>query len=108
MKNLAIVLISALMSATTFAGAKTVELKVTGKGFQPSTINVKPGTDLTLKITRLSQETCATEIVIVEKNINTKLPLNETVSVHVGVLPKGEVRFGCGMNMMESGKIYVK
>lgn len=108
MKNLGIILCGMFLSVAAFAGKETVELKVTEEGFQPNAVNVTPGTDLTLKITRVSDATCATEIVVPDKKINTKLPLNETVVVHVGKLKKGEVRFGCGMNLMEGGKIYVK
>ena len=108
MKNLGLILFSVFLSAVAFAGKETVELKVTEEGYQPNAINVAPGTDLTLKITRTSDATCATEIVVPDKKINTKLPLNKTVIVHVGKLQKGEVRFGCGMNLMEGGKIYVK
>lgn len=108
MKKLGIIVLSTLLSAAAFAGKETVELKVTDEGYEPKAINVAPGTDLTLKITRTSDATCATEIVVPDKKINTKLPLNKTVLVHVGKLEKGEVRFGCGMNLMEGGKIYVK
>ncbi len=108
MKNLGLILFSVFLSAVAFAGKETVELKVTEEGYQPNAINVAPGTDLTLKITRTSDATCATEIVVPDKKINTKLPLNKTVIVHIGKLQKGEVRFGCGMNLMEGGKIYVK
>ncbi|MCM2354712.1 MAG: cupredoxin domain-containing protein [Pseudobdellovibrio sp.] len=108
MKKLGIIALSTLLSAAAFAGKETVELKVTDEGYEPKAINVAPGTDLTLKITRTSDATCATEIVVPDKKINTKLPLNKTVFVHVGKLEQGEVRFGCGMNLMEGGKIYVK
>jgi hypothetical protein len=85
-----------------------VELSVTDKGFQPGSVDVGPGQDLTLKITRKTDNTCARDIVIPSKKIKKELPLNKEVVVHVGKLEKGEVRFGCGMNLMEGGKIFVK
>lgn len=86
---------------------KTIEVSVTDKGFEPSEIDVAPGTSLTLKITRKTEETCATDIVIPSKKIQKKLPLNETVSVKLGELKKGEVRFSCSMKML-SGTIHIK
>lgn len=115
MKTLAMIAILVLGFQTHAAETKTdaekeqvVELSVTDHGFEPKTVDVKPGIPVTLKITRKSEMTCATEIVIPEKKINTPLPLNQTVEVKIGKLKKGEIRFGCGMNMMESGQIHVK
>jgi plastocyanin domain-containing protein len=88
--------------------AQTVDLSITEKGFEPSTVNVRPGTNVILKVTRKTDSTCATQIQIPSKKIKTKLPLNKAVSIEVGRLEKGEIRFGCGMNMMEGGKIFVK
>lgn len=87
---------------------KVIELKVTDKGFEPNQINVKPGTSVTLKVTRLTDSTCATQIQVPSKKIKKGLPLNQTVEVALGVLEKGEIRFGCGMNMMMGGQITVQ
>ncbi len=86
---------------------QTVELQVTEKGFEPSQIDVKPGTELTLKVTRKTDATCATAISIPSKNIKRDLPLNAEVKIKLGRLEKGEVRFACGMNMV-SGQIIVR
>ena len=85
-----------------------IPLEVTEKGFVPSSIKIKPGTDVTLEVTRKTDATCSTEILVPSKKINKKLPLNETVIVSLGKLEKGEIQFGCGMNMMEGGKILVR
>ncbi len=85
---------------------QNVTLQVTEKGFEPSEIKVKPGSHVVLKITRKTETTCANEIVIKEKKIKKDLPLNKEISVDVGVLSKGDIRFACGMNMI-SGHIIV-
>jgi plastocyanin domain-containing protein len=85
-----------------------IDLEVTEKGFVPNTVDVKPGKPVVLNVTRKTESTCATSIQIPSKKIKKELPLNQTVSIDVGVLEKGEVRFGCGMSMMEGGKIYVR
>lgn len=98
-----------LVMSTSFAGEKPqiINLIVTEKGFVPSTINVKPGTNVELKITRKTDSTCATQIQVPSKNIKKDLPLNKTVSIEIGKVVKGEISFGCGMNMV-TGIILVK
>lgn len=90
------------------AADQVVVLTVDDHGFEPKTVDVKPGVPTTLKITRTSEMTCATEIVIPTLKIKQDLPLNKTVEVKIGKLKKGEIRFGCGMNMMESGQIHIQ
>jgi plastocyanin domain-containing protein len=87
---------------------QTVELAVTENGFEPASINVKANTSVTLKITRKTDSTCATQIQIPAKNVKTDLPLNKTVTVELGKLEKGEIRFGCGMDMMAGGQIHAQ
>lgn len=86
----------------------TIDLSVTEKGFEPKTIDVKPGSDVILNITRKTDTTCAKQIQVPSKKVKMDLPLNRSVRVALGKLEKGEIRFGCGMNMMEGGQIVVK
>lgn len=85
-----------------------LQVTVTEKGFEPKTLDVKPGTDVVLEVTRKTDSTCAKQVQIPSKKIKVDLPLNKTVSVALGKLEKGEIRFGCGMSMMESGQIIVR
>jgi plastocyanin domain-containing protein len=80
--------------------AQQVQLQVTEKGFEPSSINVKPGTAVVLNVTRKTDSTCATAIQIPSKKIKKDLPLNKTVSIELGKLEKGEIKFACGMKML--------
>lgn len=86
---------------------QVVELQVTEKGFEPSSVDVKPGVPVVLKVTRKTDSTCATQIKIQSKNIKKELPLNKSVTIALGKLEKGEIRFGCGMDMI-TGNIFVK
>lgn len=89
--------------------AQHISVEVTKRGFVPDVLNVAAGTNVILDVTRTTDNTCATEIQVPEKNIKkTKLPLNKTVSIPLGKLAKGEIKFGCGMHMMAAGKIFVK
>ncbi|MBC7466148.1 MAG: cupredoxin domain-containing protein [Bdellovibrio sp.] len=106
---IAAILLMGIVVQTVFAKdiVQNVNLQVTEKGFEPGSINVKPGTHVILKITRKTDATCATQIVINEKKIKKDLPLNQEVSVDVGTLEKGKVKFACGMDMV-SGFINVE
>lgn len=117
MKNIILCSLLVLSSATGFAKShvaslqknhgQDIELSVTEKGFEPNQINVKPGELVTLKVTRKTDSTCATAIQIPSKKIKKDLPLNKTVSIDLGKLDKGEIRFACGMDMV-TGIILVK
>ena len=87
---------------------QVIEIKVTEKGFEPDIINGELDKLITLKITRITDSTCSKLVQIPSLKIKKKLPLNKTVSIKIGKLDRGEVRFGCGMNMMVGGIIYVK
>ncbi len=83
---------------------KVVDLQVTQKGFEPNEIKVNAGTKVTLKITRKTDATCATKVHFKDQKITKDLPLNKEVSIDLGTLKKGDVRFACGMDMI-SGHI---
>lgn len=85
-----------------------VVLSVTENGFEPKSIDVKSGTDIVLEITRKTDSTCATQIQVPSKKIKVELPRDKMVSIALGKLEKGEIRFGCGMNMMEAGRIIAR
>jgi plastocyanin domain-containing protein len=106
-----IALIFSLVVTTGFAApnskAQVIELQVTEKGFEPSTIDIKPGTFVVLKVTRKTDTTCATAIQIPARKVKKDLPLNQTVRIDLGKLVKGEIRFACGMDML-SGKLIVR
>lgn len=87
--------------------SQIIDISVTEKGFEPKSIDVAPGSEVTLKVTRTTDSTCATQVQVPSKKIKVPLPLNKTVSIALGKLEKGEVRFGCGMSMMEAGRILV-
>lgn len=103
------VLLISLQPVWAMADSKSqiVELQVTEKGFEPSSVDVKPGTPFTLKVTRKTDATCAKQIKIRAKGITKDLPLNKTVNIELGTLEKGEVRFACGMDMV-SGHLVVQ
>jgi plastocyanin domain-containing protein len=104
----------AFQSACSGAGAESsgplvsrLEMSVTEKGFEPANIRVKKGEPVTLIITRKTETTCATEIVIDEHKIKTPLPLNKPVTVTFTPSKTGALKYGCAMNKMIGGVITI-
>lgn len=87
---------------------RVVELKVTDNGYEPDPITLKKGEPVVLKVTRLTDQTCATEFVLDEHDINQKLPLNETVTIRFTPEQTGELKYGCGMDKMISGRFTIQ
>ncbi len=90
------------------AGSKTVVMAVTDDGFVPSNVTVKANEPVTLIITRKTEETCATEILIDGTDIKKALPLNQAVEVAWTPTRAGAVKFGCAMDKMIGGVLLVE
>ena len=82
------------------APAQVVEIAVTGQGFVPAAVKVKAGIPVKLVVTRKTERTCATEIVIKDYGVNQPLPLNQAVEVTFTPKKPGAVRYACGMDMI--------
>jgi plastocyanin domain-containing protein len=109
----ALIALALLVVACSDAAAKPplankVTMSVTEKGFEPADLRVKQGEPVELTITRKTDDTCATEIVIDEYKVKTKLPLNEAVVVNFTPSKSGVLKYGCAMQKMIGGKIYVE
>jgi plastocyanin domain-containing protein len=102
-------LVAAPASAKEFKGPKqTIKIEITELGYKPDSIDVKAGTDVTLLVTRRTESTCMREIQVPSKGIaKMALPMNKPVKIALGKVEKGEIKFGCGMDMMESSKLVV-
>jgi plastocyanin domain-containing protein len=81
--------------------ARVVQVTVDGQGFHPDRIEARAGEPVTLAITRTTDETCGTEIVMPAMSIERKLPLNEQVEITLTPQEKGEIAFACGMDMLK-------
>jgi plastocyanin domain-containing protein len=89
-------------------GERTVEIKVTDDGFQPSPITLTKGQPVLLKVTRTTDATCATDFVLDEHKIHEKLPLNQTVAIRFTPEQTGELKYGCAMDKMISGRFVIQ
>jgi len=88
------------------AAAKVIEMTVTSEGYVPDKIHVAKGEKVRLQITRKTDKTCATEIVIKDLGINQPLPLNKMVTVEFTPKKSGQLKYACGMDMI-SGILFV-
>ena len=79
---------------------RTIEISVTKEGFTPAEVKAKAGETVKLAVTRKTEKTCATEIVMKDFGVNEPLPLNKTVVVTVKPEKAGSYRFACGMDMI--------
>lgn len=86
---------------------RVIQMTVTSDGFVPDEVKVKAGEPVQLVITRKTDKTCATEIVIKEYGINQKLPLDQAVTVSFTPKKAGKVRYACGMDMI-AGQLVVE
>ncbi len=89
-------------------GPRRVELSVTEDGFKPTPVKVKKGEPLELVVTRKTDKTCATDIVIPDYGVKKPLPLNQPVVVSFTPNKSGELKYGCAMDMMVSGVLVVE
>jgi plastocyanin domain-containing protein len=84
-----------------------VQLTVTDKGFEPSPVKVKAGQPVKLVVTRKTEQTCATDIVVKDYGIKEPLPLGKPVTVAFTPTKAGEVKYACAMDML-SGVLLVE
>lgn len=87
---------------------RVIDLAVTEDGYVPGLLAVKKGEPVRLVVTRKTDDTCATDLLIDGTDIKVKLPLNKAVTVNWTPAKSGKVKYGCAMNMMVSGLLLVE
>jgi plastocyanin domain-containing protein len=88
-------------------GPQRVTLTVTEKGFEPAVVKVRAGSPVTLMVTRRTERTCATELVLKEHGINQPLPLNQAVEITFTPTQSGDLTYACAMDMYR-GTVHVE
>jgi RND family efflux transporter MFP subunit len=84
---------------------QTAKIAVTEKGFEPEKVTLRSGVPARLTIVRVTDKTCATEIVFPALNIKRALPLNEPVAIEFTPDKTGDIAFTCGMNMLKGAVV---
>jgi plastocyanin domain-containing protein len=107
--TLAALALAALLAscAAPHSTSNRVEMAVTENGFEPSSVPLTRGQPVTLVVTRRTDATCATAIVLADYGIKRDLPLNQAVEITFTPDKAGEVRYACGMDMI-AGKFVVR
>ncbi len=85
---------------------QNAKVLITGNGFEPGSLKLKPNVPAKITFLRQTNDTCATSVVINEFKVKKELPLNEAVLVEVTPRKTGEFVFTCGMFMLK-GKLVV-
>ena len=81
-----------------------VRLTVTPAGIEPPEVRVAAGQPLTLVVTRTTEQTCATELVVEGGEPDrVLLPLDRPVTITLTPRQPGVLRYGCAMGQMVSG-----
>jgi len=83
------------------APGEPVKITVTKNGYEPWRVEARAGVPLTLVVTRTTDETCATELVLPEYGIERKLPLGEPVTITFTPARSGTLRYACAMKMLQ-------
>lgn len=97
----------AAQAVVTDENGTRVTLEVTTAGFVPASVVVPAGKPVTLSVTRRTDKTCATELVMKGHDIDLKLPLDETVEVTFVPDEAGTLDYACAMDMIK-GRIVVQ
>lgn len=87
---------------------RTIKLEVTEDGFVPSPIKLKKDEPVVLMVTRKTDKTCATELVMKDYEINQDLPLNEEVAIKFTPAKSGTLKYGCAMGQMIAGSFVIE
>lgn len=96
------------LEKTATGTVRVIDLAVTEDGYVPNLLAVKQGEPVRLVVTRKTDDTCATDLLIDGTDIKVKLPLNKPVTVNWTPAKSGKVKYGCAMNMMVSGLLLVE
>lgn len=88
-------------------GGQRVSIQVTDKGFEPAIVTVKAGAPVTLLVKRVTDQTCATELVMKAHHINQPLPLNQEVEITFTPEKSGDLSYACAMDMYR-GTVHVE
>ena len=103
-----LVALVAIQSAQAWSPQQEQEatIKVTEKGYEPAQLKLQLGVPARLTFVRETENTCGTEVIFPDYDIERVLPLNERVVVEFTPQESGEFVFTCGMNMLR-GKLVI-
>ena len=82
-------------------GPQAVRVEVTDAGFTPPSVSVHRNQPVTITFERMTEQTCATDVVFPQLHRGFDLPLHKPVEVKLTAAEVGDtVKFNCSMNMV--------
>lgn len=87
--------------------AREIHVEVTDRGFVPAETVIPKDQAVTLVVTRKTDQTCATEIVLPALNQRHALPLDQPVRIAIPAGAPDTLNYACGMDMLR-GSIVAK
>ncbi len=76
-------------------GPRQVQVTIGEGGFEPREILANSGDSVTLRITRVTDNTCAKEVNFSGRGVQVAVPLGQELKITLDVNEPGVVRFGC-------------
>ena len=89
------------LAGCTGGGPQQVRVEVTDAGFTPPSTSVRKGRPVTITFERMTEQTCATDVVFPQLHKGYDLPLQKPVEVRLTAAEVGDtVKFNCSMEMI--------
>lgn len=86
-------------------GVQQTKVIVDDKGFTPSHVEVQKGKPSLLVFVRMTDDTCAKEVVFPELKLEKDLPLRTAVNIDIPTTDARTLTFQCGMAMYKSAVV---
>jgi plastocyanin domain-containing protein len=86
-------------------GVQQTKVIVDDKGFTPSHVEVQKGKPASLVFVRMTDDTCAKEVVFPDLKLEKDLPLRTAVNIDIPTSDARTLTFQCGMAMYKSAVV---
>ncbi|MEE9166650.1 MAG: cupredoxin domain-containing protein [Candidatus Neomarinimicrobiota bacterium] len=80
---------------------RIIPIVVDKEGFSPATLMVQSGKAVILRFKRVTEQTCATRVVIPALQIERELPIDQEVDIEIVPTKTGDIGFACQMDMIK-------
>ncbi len=85
--------------------ADAVKVTISGKGYEPSRLEVKKGESVKIAFYRPDASNCGGEVIFPKLGVRRELPVGQTTVVEVTPKESGELAFTCGMGMFRGALV---
>lgn len=102
MKRLFLILLAAALAGPAVSAPATqyATVKVSGSGYSPASLTLKPGVPAEMTFVRETEGGCVSELLVPELGLRKSLPLKQPVKISF-TPARGKLTFTCGMKMVK-------